>query len=147
MKVIGIFAGLGLCILFGTVLYFAPKLQEKAEFHKFENDVREFGKVYLKYQRDNGRPPQSLAELQPLVDMAASTTRERVKNDEFTVAWGVPIGPDIPGAQLKVVIIAKPVVQGKQVVIHQDGTVRHYTPEEVAKLVMATVEGDSIGAK
>ena len=36
-------------------------------------------------------------------------------------------------------IVGKPVVHGKQVVIHQDGSVRHYTPE-AAKLVMATAE-------
>ena len=41
------------------------KLENKAEFHKFENDVREFGKVYLKYQNDNGRPPRSLRNCNP----------------------------------------------------------------------------------
>ena|SRR6266545_3392480 len=139
MKALGILSGIGLCVLLGAVFWFAPKLQNKAEFFQFERDVQEFGKIYLKYQRNNGRPPKSLEELQPLVNMAAPSTRERVKNDEFTVAWGVPIGPESPESRVRVIVLAKPVVHGKQVVIHQDGTVRHYTPEETAKLTMATI--------
>lgn len=140
MKAIWILAGIGLCALFGAVLWLAPKLPAKGEFHKFENDVREFGKVYLKYQNDNGRPPKSLEELQPMVDRASPSMRERVKNDEIAVVWGARIGPELPESRAKTVIVGKPVVHGKQVVIHQDGSVRHYTPQETAKLVMATAE-------
>lgn len=147
MKFLGIIAGLGLCVLLGAVIWFAPKLENKAEFHKFENDVREFGKVYLKYQNDNGQPPKSLEELQPLVDRATPSMRERVKNGEFTVAWGARVGPELPESRTKTVIIGKPVVNGKQVAIHQDGAVRHYTPEETAKLVLAAAEESSTAAQ
>jgi hypothetical protein len=45
------------------------------------------------------------------------------------------------------VIVGKPVVQGRQVVIHQDGAVRYYSPEETAELVMATAEESTTTAK
>jgi hypothetical protein len=147
MKAIWMLAGIGLCALFGAVLWFAPKLESKAEFHKFENNVREFGQVYFKYQKENGRPPKSLEELQPLVDRASPGLRERVKKDEFTVIWGARIGPELPEARVRTVIVGKPVVNGKQVVIHQDGSVRHYTPDETLKLVMATAEESSTTGK
>lgn len=147
MRPLWILAGFGLCALFGTVLWFAPKLENKAEFHKFENDVREFGKVYLKFQNDNGRPPKTMVELQSLVERASPALRERVRNDEFTVAWGARVSPELPESRQRMLIVGKPVVQGKQVVIHQDGSVRHYSPEEIAKLLMATAEESSTGAK
>jgi hypothetical protein len=147
MRAVWIIAGLGLCALFGAVMWFAPKLENKADLVNLDKDVQVFGKVYLKYQKDNGRPPRSLEELQPLVARESPRLRERVKNDEFTVIWGARIGPELPESRAKAVIVGKPVVHGKQVVIHQDGTVRHYTPEEIAKLVMATAEEGSSGAR
>lgn len=140
MKAVWILAGLGLCALFGAVLWFAPRLENKAEFHKFENDVREFGKIYLEYQKKNGRPPKSLDEMQPLLDRGTPSMRERTKKDEFAVVWGARIDPELPASRQRTVIVGKPVVHGKQVVIHQDGSVRHYTPEEMAKLIMAIPE-------
>jgi hypothetical protein len=85
--------------------------------------------------------------MQPLVDRASPGLRERVKNDEFAVIWGARIGPELPESRAKTVIVGKPIVQGKQVVIHQDGSVRYYTPQETAKLVMATAEESTTTAK
>ena len=147
MKFLGVVSGIGLFALFSAVFWFAPKLEHKAAFHKFENDVREFGEIYRLYQKNNGRPPNSMEELQPFVNRAALTTRDRVKNNEFTVAWGTMIDPEIPESRQRCVIVAKPVVNGQQVVIHQDGSVRHYSPEETAKLIMATVPESSTTAQ
>lgn len=147
MRIVWIFAGVGLCVLLGAVLYFAPKLQNKADIFEFEKSVQEFGKIYLKFQNDNGRPPKSMEELQTLVDRAAPATRQRVKNDEFVVAWGVRMGPENPDSESRVLILAKPIIHDEQFVIYQDGKMRHYSPKEVAKLTMATVPASSESTK
>ncbi len=135
MKFLSMLAGLGLC--FALIAFFQAKslFQAKAELVQYECDVREIAKIYYKYQRDHGQPPQSQEDLAPLIEKTASTTRERVKNGEFVFDWGTRIDPSELEASTRLVILAKPIVQGNQIAVLQDGKVRRLSPDEVKGLL------------
>lgn len=124
---------LGMVVVVSAIVgffgYRAYKLGEQKD--SVTNDLKEFGTAYAAFQERHRRPPTSLDELKPFLEVRSPACQARVA--EIEVIWGAPYDAKVEEADKRAFAFVKTFYAGKLATLYQDGNVKFLSENELQK--------------
>jgi hypothetical protein len=113
---------MGVLVLAGVILLFTFQADKTKAKLLLVNKMKFLSIAYVYHQEQKGRPPASLAELEPILKDDPPEILTALRSERLVVQWGAALNPNLGAAEGTVLAYwDDPVLDGDVCVLAQNG--------------------------